>query len=77
MEQQILDVFCDVFSAPTDVDTDKLIYNEYPGWDSLGHMTLVGELEEKFDCMLEMDDILDMSSYAKVCEIISRVIADG
>lgn len=77
MEQKILDVFRDVFSVPTDVDTSKLIYNDYPGWDSVGHMTLVAALEEKFDCMLEMDDILDMSSYAKVCEIMSRVIADG
>ena len=66
-----------MISAPTDVDTVELIYNEYPGWDSVGHMTLVAALEDKFDCMLEMDDILDMSSYAKVCEIMSRVIADG
>mgnify|MGYP001377665927 FL=1 len=77
MEQQILDLFCDVFSAPTDVDTGELIYNDYPGWDSVGHMTMVAALEEKFDCMLEMDDILAMSSYAKVCEIMSRVIADA
>jgi acyl carrier protein len=77
MEQRILELFCDVFSAPTDVDTGELIYNDYPGWDSVGHMTLVAALEEKFDCMLEMDDILDMSSYAKVCEIMPRVVADG
>ena len=76
MEDKILEVFCDVFSAPEDVDTGQLIYNDYPGWDSVGHMTLVAALEEKFDCMLEMDDILDMSSYAKVCEIMSRVVAD-
>ena len=77
MEQQILGVFLDVFSAPADVDTGDLIYNDYPGWDSVGHMTLVAALEEKFDCMLEMDDILGMSSYARVCGIMSRVIADG
>lgn len=77
MEQQIFEVFRDVFSAPADFDTVELIYNDYPGWDSVGHMTLVAALEEKFDCMLEMDDILDMSSYAKVCEIMSSVIADG
>lgn len=77
MEQQILEIFRDVFSAPTESDLDKFIYNDYPGWDSVGHMTLVAALEEKFDCMLEMDDILEMSSYAKVCEIMRRVIADG
>ena len=77
MDQQILDVFRDLFSVPADVDTDDLIYNDYLGWDSVGHMMLVAALEEKFDCMLEMDDILGMSSYSKVCEIMSRVIADG
>lgn len=77
MDQQILELFCDLLSAPADVDTGELIYNDYPGWDSVGHMTLVAALEEKFDCMLEMDDILNMSSYAKVCEIMTRVVADG
>lgn len=76
MEKQILEIFCDVFSVPADVDTSELIYNDYPGWDSVGHMTLVAALEEKFDCMLEMDDILDMSSYAKICEIMKRTTSD-
>lgn len=77
MEQQVMAVFAEVFSTPANVDTNELIYNDYPGWDSVGHMTLVAALEEKFDCMLEMDDILGMSSYAKVCEIMSRVSSDG
>lgn len=76
MEEIILEVFCDVFSAPEDVDKGELNYNDYPGWDSVGHMTLVAALEEKFDCMLEMDDILDMSSYTKVCTIMSRVVTN-
>ncbi len=54
-----------MLSVPKDVDTAKLIYNEFQGWDSVGHMTLIAALEEKFDCMLEMDDILDMSSFEK------------
>lgn len=74
MKTQILEVFTEVFSVPADVNTDELIYNDYAGWDSVGHMTLVAALEEKFDCMLEMDDILDMSSFAKVNEIIARVL---
>lgn len=77
MEKQVMMVFAEVFSTPADVDTKNLVYNDYPGWDSVGHMTLVAALEDKFDCMLEMDDILDMSSYAKVCEIMSRVVANG
>lgn len=77
MNTKILKVFADVFSAPMDVNTDELIYLDYPGWDSVGHMTLIAALEESFDCMLEMDDITDMSSFAKACEIMERVALDG
>lgn len=77
MEKRVLELFIDVFFAPADVDTNELIYNEYTGWDSVGHMTLVAALEGEFDCMLEMDDILGMSSYSKTCEIMSRVVTDG
>ena len=28
-----------------------------PQWDSVGHMTLMGALEDEFDVVLEMDDI--------------------
>tara|TARA_B100000214_G_C23508880_1_gene419643 strand:+ start:132 stop:365 length:234 start_codon:yes stop_codon:yes gene_type:complete len=77
MQQDIFEIFKDLFSIPDDIDRDLLIYNEYEGWDSIAHMTLVGELENKFDCMLEMDDILDMSSFKKIVEIMERVTLDG
>jgi len=77
MKEQILQVFADVLSVPEGTDPQELIYNEYPGWDSVGHMTLVAALEEKFDCMLEMDDILDMSSFAKAEEIMARAVEDA
>lgn len=63
IEERVLKVFAESLNVPKDVDKSKLIYNEYPSWDSLGHMGLVAALEAEFDCMLEMDEILDMSSF--------------
>ena len=42
---------------------DSLEYNEIPEWDSIGHMSLVGKLEDCFNISMEMDDIIDFSSY--------------
>jgi acyl carrier protein len=41
----------------------KLKYNSVPQWDSVGHMSMIGSLEEVFNITLEMDDIIDFSSY--------------
>jgi acyl carrier protein len=39
-------------------------------WDSLGHMTLVMELEDAFDVHFEVDEITEMSSGGKILEIL-------
>jgi acyl carrier protein len=39
-------------------------------WDSLGHMTLVMELEDAFDVHFEVDEITEMSSGRKILEIL-------
>ena len=50
----------------------ELRYRGVPEWDSMGHMNLVGELEEKFDIMLDTPDKLAFSSYEKGKEILKK-----
>ena len=64
--------FMETFSINEKDLNDKLIYNSIPEWDSVGHMALIAELEKSFDIMMEMDDIIDFSSYKKGFELISK-----
>ena len=50
---------------------DGLKYQQIDTWDSVGHMTLVSNLEDAFDIMMETDDIIDFSSYEKGKEILT------
>lgn len=74
MEDKIKAVFKDTMSLDADELKEKLKYNEVEGWDSVGHMMLIAALEDAFDCMLEMDDIIDMSSYEKALEIMAKYV---
>ena len=49
-----------------------LEYNSIPEWDSVGHMGLMAALEDSFDIMMEMDEIIDFSSYEKGKEILNK-----
>lgn len=62
-------VFCDSFEITEDKLTG-LQYQQIELWDSVGHMTLVANLEDAFDIMMETDDIIDFSSYEKGKEIL-------
>ena len=51
---------------------ENLEYQSIEQWDSVGHMVLMSALEEKFDIMLEMDDIIDFSGFERGKEILSK-----
>ena len=56
-------IFMEVFEISLSDLTDDLEYQSISSWDSVGHMSLIAELEDEFDVMLEMDDIVDFGSY--------------
>jgi acyl carrier protein len=42
-----------------------LQYQAIPNWDSVGHMGLMAVLEESFGITMDIDDIIDFSSFEK------------
>lgn len=41
----------------------NLKYQDIPAWDSVGHMSLMTELEETFGIEMDIDDIIEFSSF--------------
>jgi len=68
-------VFRQVFALGAEVEVGPLQYQGIQAWDSVGHMQLVGALEQEFDLMLDTEDIIGLSSFDKAEEIIVRVSA--
>lgn len=56
--------------AVSEDQLQDLKYQSVKSWDSVGHMSLIAALEEKFEIMMEMDDIIEFSSYKKGIEIL-------
>ena len=71
-KQKYDQAFIESFSISESVLGDDLIYNSIPEWDSVGHMGMIAELEDVFEIMMEMDDIIDFSSYKKGFELIAK-----
>tara|TARA_B100000989_G_scaffold289314_1_gene260978 strand:+ start:172 stop:408 length:237 start_codon:yes stop_codon:yes gene_type:complete len=50
----------------------KLNYQGVKSWDSVGHMNLISVLEKKFKIEMDIDDIVDFSSYEKGKKILKK-----
>lgn len=67
--------FLETFSIEKKVLQD-LVYNKIEQWDSIGHMTLISDIEDKFKITFETDDVVDFSSYKKGKEILKKYKID-
>ncbi|MCO5341387.1 acyl carrier protein [Aeromonas veronii] len=69
---QLEKLFSDALGIPVEQVSDVLSYQEIPQWDSVAHMGLIAQLEDHYSILLDTDDIIDMSSVAKVREILKK-----
>jgi acyl carrier protein len=64
-------VFIKTFSIKKE-KLKKLKYNSISKWDSVGHMSMIGALEDSFKITFEMDDIIDFTSYEVGKKILKK-----
>ena len=70
-----LEKYNKVFTETLEIGEDKLeglTYQNIQTWDSVGHMSLIASLENAFDIMFDTMDVIDLSSYEKGKEILSK-----
>ena len=68
---KLVKAFSDALGINPEVVNDNLSYGDAP-WDSVAHMAIVAAIENAFDIMMDTDDVIDMSSFAKAKEIIGK-----
>lgn len=68
--------FMESFDIEKSMLNEELKYESIPEWDSVGHMTMISNLEEVFDIVMEMDDIIDFSSFEIGKEILKKYKID-
>lgn len=69
--EKYLSVFTRSFGV-SEEEAKALKYQDIEAWDSVGHMSLISELEEAFDIDMDADDIIDLESFEKGIEILSK-----
>lgn len=71
-EQKLRDAFQKVLGVVPASDWDTLAYRKTKGWDSVAHMQIVAEVEDRFGIMMETDDILALSSYPVAIKLLPK-----
>tara|TARA_Y100000741_G_C17861108_1_gene398954 strand:+ start:168 stop:404 length:237 start_codon:yes stop_codon:yes gene_type:complete len=75
-KNKYIEIFINSLSIDKKKFNEKIKYNDIPEWDSIGHMTLMSDLEEGFDISIDTDDIIDFSSFKRGIQILKKYKVD-
>lgn len=71
--EKLNNILLDIFpSLKLSELNDNLNKNNVDGWDSVHQLSIVSSLEDSFDIMLDVEDILKVDSYAHIKEILIK-----
>ena len=73
--EKLKESFAKSLNIKSEIINDDFKYGSN-GWDSIAHMVLVADIESEFDLMIDTEDVIDMSSFAKAKEIIAKYGVD-
>jgi acyl carrier protein len=71
IDQRLAEAFNTVFQLPLEQWTDALTPQDVAGWDSLGHVRLVTQLQEQFGVEFEVDEIMRMETVGEIKKILA------
>ncbi|MDR3555291.1 MAG: phosphopantetheine-binding protein [Syntrophobacteraceae bacterium] len=71
------ELFADIqqaFHGALDVDPQKVsmdtVPDDIPGWDSVGHLSLVASLESVFKVSFDVDELMEMENVREIVRLI-------
>jgi acyl carrier protein len=70
---QLKTLIANLFKCDAAQLTDSVGPGEVPGWDSLGHVTLMAEIQKQFGKHVPVEDAIEVESIADLVAILDRI----
>ena len=67
--------FKGAFDINPQLVTMETTASDISAWDSVGHLSLAGNLEEAFGISLDVDELMEMESVREIVRIISTKLS--
>lgn len=68
MKEKIIALIEDILQVPAGTVTEETRAEELEQWDSLAHVMIIGELEEKLGIAIPLDEAAELSSVREILE---------
>lgn len=68
MKDKVLSLITEVLKVPEGTITEDTMISEVEAWDSLMHVMLIGELEDRLGICFTVEEALELTSVKQIIE---------
>lgn len=68
MKEKIILLVEDILKVPAGTITENTMMEEVEQWDSLAHVMIIGELEEKLGIVIPLDEAVELTGMKELLE---------
>ncbi len=68
MKEKIIALIEELLKVPSGTITEETIIADVEQWDSLAHVMIIGELEEKLGVSIPLDEAIEITSMRELLE---------
>ena len=68
MKEKIIALMEEIFQVPAGTVTEATKATDLEQWDSLAHVMIIGELEEKLGVSIPLDEAIELESMKELLE---------
>jgi len=71
--RRLKELIAGLFKCRVEELTDETGPGDLPGWDSLGHVALMAEIQKQFGAHVPVEDAIEVESIADLVQILDRL----
>jgi acyl carrier protein len=72
MTEQVRNLIAGALQVPAEAVTPELSFGDLPQWDSMGHMEVMMQLEERYGMEVSTDTIAALTSVPAICDYLKE-----
>ena len=68
MKEKVIALIEDILNVPAGTITEDTRIEDVEEWDSLAHVTIIGELEERLGISIPLEEAIELTSVREILE---------
>lgn len=68
MKEKVIRLIEEILNVPEGTVTEDTLSEDLAEWDSLAHVAIIGELEEKLGISIPLDEAMELSGVKQILE---------